>query len=84
VLGTAGIDWSVGIGVIAICVSIVTGALILAFSLGSFRQEVRDSFRDIFRRLGLVEQRLDTRTFDGQMQANGHLTGTIDSHEPTP
>lgn len=79
----AGVNWSVLLAVVAICVTIMGGALVVAFALGSFRQEVRDSLKDLFRRLGRVETTLENRTFEGQMSANGHLSGHLDSHEST-
>lgn len=78
-VAAVGTDWNVVIAVVALCLSIVGGAITMAFALGSFRQKVLDALDQLGRRLGIVESRLDNRTFDGQVSANGHLTGTIDS-----
>jgi hypothetical protein len=79
VIAASGTDWNVVIPVVAICISIIGGAITIAFAMGSFRQKVLDGLNDLGRRLGIVEGRLDNRTFDGQVSSNGHMSGTIDA-----
>jgi hypothetical protein len=79
VLAAAGTDWNVVIAVVALCLSIIGGAITMAFALGSFRQKVLDGLGELGRRLGIVENRLDNRTFQGEVSTNGHMSGTIDS-----